>query len=114
MTFGVQVFDSSGICTFDSTVENILFMIDERSIPGSSVGSGLTYSYPAYNGKKISAFLQTTSGDFSTTGGGLAVQSCRVTYPGGTPTVSVFFDNSGSSLPKADAYLTVFYTGSPQ
>lgn len=114
MSSGVQCFDASGNLIFDSTTANILFLIDERVIASSSVGNGLTYTYPAYAGKKINAFLQITSGEFNIYGGGLMVPSCRVTYSNGTPVVTVFFDNPSSSMPKANAYLSVYYSGAPQ
>ena len=115
MSFGVRAMDSSGSVTFDSTAEHVLFYRDEQTIPAGSVGAGITFAYPDLTGRKIAAFLQSpfTVGSII----GYAIQSCRVSYPGGIPTVSVFFDNttdtapSPYTLPKADGHLTVMYCG---
>lgn len=111
MSWGVRVRAADGTVTFDSTVEQVLFPIDERTIAGSSVGGGLTYSYPDYTGKKVVAMLTSPyqNGEVA----GWAVLSCRVTYPGGVPTVTVFVDNATSGLPRCDGYLVVSFTGAP-
>jgi hypothetical protein len=115
MTYGVRTWDgSTGELTFDSPSELVLFAIEERVVTGSSVGrgAGITFSYPAYTGKKINAFMQSPydTGDLD----GWCVLSCRISYPSGVPTVTVFVDNSTSSLPICSGYLVVTYTGAAQ
>jgi phosphoribosylcarboxyaminoimidazole (NCAIR) mutase len=99
---------------YDSRAESTMFWIAEEAIAGPSVGTGagLTFSYPAYAGKKIVANLVSPyqSGDVD----GWAVLSCRVSYPSGVPTVQVFVDNATAGLPVCDGYLVVYFTGAAQ
>lgn len=117
MTYGARFYDASGNLTYDSTTDHTLFQIDERAIPASSVGNGVTFTYPDHAGRKVAAFLVSPYG--GTGQAGSKVQQCRVSYPSGVPTVTVSFadpngtDVTGSQYPKEDGYLTVFWTGSP-
>ncbi|MGX9781935.1 hypothetical protein [Janthinobacterium lividum] len=99
---------------YDSRVENTLFWIAEEAIAGSSVGtgSGRTFSYPAYAGKKLIANLVSPyqTGDVDS----WAVLSCRVSYPSGIPTVQVFVDNATGGVPVCDGYLMIYFTGASQ
>lgn len=97
---------------FDSRLEVTMFYIGEQQITGSTVGTGLTYSYPAFTGKKIMANMTSPYQNGSVDG--WSVLSCRVSYPGGVPTVSVFVDNALSSLPVSDGHLLVYATGADQ
>ena len=114
--FGVRVREpGTGLVIFDSRAEHVLFYRDERHVPAASVGAGISFSYPDLTGRKIAAFLQSPYEVGSIFG--YAIQSCRVTYPAGVPTVTVFFDNTTSTqpspytLPQADGYLVVMYCG---
>ena len=109
MSYGLTTYNTGGILTFDSTAEFTLFLIDERSVPASSVGAGISFTYPAYAGKKIVANMVSPYG--GGTIDGMAVLSCRVSYVGTTPKVDIFVDNSDSTLPRCDGYLLVFSTG---
>lgn len=111
--YGVRVRDATGAITFDSSAENVLFPIDEKVIAGTTVGTGLVYSYPAHTGNKIVAMLTSPyqTGDID----GCAVQSCRVSYSSsGVPVVTVFVENANTAYPVADGYLVVFSTGGNQ
>lgn len=115
MSMGIICRDpATGAVTYDSRQENTLFLIAEQAIAGSSVGTGagLTLTYPAYTGKKIVANMISPyqTGEID----GWAVLSCRVTYPGGVPTVRVFVDNAATALPLCDGMLLIYYTGASQ
>lgn len=112
MSYGIQTFTAAGVTTFDSSLEFTQLVIDERVVAGSSVGASLTFQYPDYAGRKISANLVSPY----QTGGidGWAVLSCRVNYGGGIPRVTVFVDNSTTGLPVCDGLLQVFATGAQQ
>lgn len=118
MSYGARFWDPGGALTFDTTAEHTLFFVDERFIAGSTVGSGISFSYPAFAGKKVAAFMQCPYGTGDVDG--WLIQSCRVSYPGGIPTVSVFFDNpgatnvDGTAYNAADGYLIVMWTGATQ
>lgn len=109
--FGVRIRDAAGNVTFDSTVDQVLSFIEEHYIPGSGFAN-LYYTYPAFAGKKIAAFMVSPyqNGDID----GYQVQSCRVSYPSGVPRVDVFTDRPQTAVPVCDGYLTVFSTGAPQ
>lgn len=113
MSYGLIVKLPSGEVLYDSSAEYTLMFVDERVIAGSSVGSGISFNYPALTGKKIAAFLQSpfNTGDIF----GSLIQSCRISYPSGVPTVSVFFDQVAySGAVRADGLLQVFNTGAAQ
>lgn len=111
MAYGLQCWTRAGELIFDSSAEHVLFFIEERQVLPADVGGGLTFTYPSHTGRKIAAFLTSPyqTGDLDA----WSVQSCRVTYPGGVPTVTVFFDNVGHPN-KCDGLLMVFGTGSSQ
>lgn len=102
----------TGAVTFDSRQEVTMFYIGEQHVLGPSVGSGISFNYPAFTGKKIMATMsspyQTGSVD------AWAVLSCRISYTGGVPTVRVFVDNELGGLPVCDGYLLVYATGADQ
>lgn len=114
--------NAAGVVTFNSLTALVLFQIDDRDIAGSSLTAGtagLTFTYPAYTGFKISAFMQSPYNNGEEQG--MGVQSCRVTYPSGVPTVQVFVPynaidhiNPPAGYPVADGHLAVFYTGASQ
>lgn len=121
-SYGILCKDLSGAITYDSRRESTLFWLaQEVVLRGQNVSR--TFSYPAYAGKKISASLispyQTPglpAGGDPSDGYGLddggGVLSCRVSYPSGIPTVTVFSDNEDDRLPMAsNGLLSVFYTG---
>ena len=115
MSYGILCRDlATGAVTYDTRLESTLFWIAGQAITGASVGTGagLTFSYPAYTGKKIIANLTSPyqTGDLQ----GWAVLSARVSYPGGVPTVQVFVDNATAGLPVCDGYLLVYFTGAAQ
>jgi hypothetical protein len=121
MTNGLRTWDqNTGALTFDSYTDFVLFPQVEQFISGNSQvgsGAGLTLSYPQFQGKKVMPFLTCPYGNY--TPSPAATLSCRVSYPGGVPTVSVFVDNNfdpltGNSLPILDGYLVVMLTGSNQ
>lgn len=112
MTFGLQAFTASSVLTFDSSAEYTLFLIDERSISGNSVGTGLTITYPSYAGHKIVANLTSPYQNGSIDG--YAVLSCRISYNSGVPQVTVFIDNNNNGIPVCDGYLLVFDSGAAQ
>jgi hypothetical protein len=110
---GIQCFDAGGNKTFDSTTDNVLFSLEERVIQPAEINrqGTVTFSYPAYAGMKLNAFLTVYNN------GGVdvwAVPSCRVTYPGGIPTVSIWVDNKRDDIPICTTMLSVFYTGASQ
>lgn len=107
----LQSWRQNGELIFDSYMDHVLFFIEERAVAPASVGGGVSFSYPEHTGRKISAFLTSPyqTGDLDA----WAVQSCRVSYPGGVPTVTVFFDNVGHPQ-KCDGLLRVFWTGATQ
>lgn len=110
-TYGARFWDASGNLTFDSTADNVLFYEDERFIAGASVGSsGLTFDYPGLAGQKISALLQCPYGATEWNAG--VTLSCRVSYPGGVPRVTVFTEGNDGTYTNADGYLVVMWTGS--
>lgn len=119
-TYGAQFWDSGGNLTFDTTAENVLFFIEERAISAATVGtSGVSYSYPAYTGKKIVAFMASPYG-VADDPAGAKMQQCRVTYSAGVPIVSVYYEDptgtdlGGATYPKSDGFLSVFWSGNPQ
>lgn len=114
MSYGMRAWDAQGNLTFDSTVDLTLFHKTEQFISGNSqVGvSGVTLSYPQFQGKKIMPFLTSPYGDYLPYPA--AVLSCRVSYPNGVPTISIFSDNNGNGLPMYDGYLVVMLTGASQ
>lgn len=109
MSYGVQTFTAASVATFDSSLEFTQLAIDERVVLGGSVGNGVTFQYPDYAGKKISACMASPYQNGSTDG--WAVLSCRVTYSSGVPWVSIFVDNTAAGLPVCDGLLQVFLTG---
>lgn len=113
MAVGILCRDlDTGQVTYDSRQESTMFYIGEHYVTGASVGPGLTFTYPAYQGKKI---IATMASPYQT--GSLdkwAVLSCRVSYPGGLPTIRVFVDNEASGLPVCDGNLMVYSTGANQ
>lgn len=108
MSYGLKVRNAAGVVIFDSTSEKVLRFITEQYISGVGF-STMTNSYPVYTGYKIVAMLTSPfqTGDID----GCSVLSCRVSYPSGVPTVSVFVDNTRGDLPIADGYLIIFATG---
>lgn len=122
MSYGMRAWDAQGNLTFDSVVDLTLFPKTEQFISGNSqVGaSGLTLSYPQFQGKKIMAFMTSPYGDYIATDPPVpAVLSCRVSYPNGTPTIFIYADYpvdplTGQSVPNYDGYLVVMLTGSNQ
>lgn len=115
MSYGILCRDpATGAVTYDTRLESTLFLIGEQAIPGSSVGTGtgLTFTYPAYAGKKIVANLTSPyqTGDVD----GWAVLSCRVSYPSGIPAIQVFVDNATNGLPVCDGLMLVYFTGAAQ
>lgn len=104
---------STGAVTFDSTKEFVLAQHAERHVTGGEVGTGagITVAYPELAWQRIQAFLTSPyqSGEVD----GWAVLSCRVTYPNGIPTISIFGDESRSDLPVCDGLLIVLKTGAP-
>lgn len=112
MSFGVQTFTAASVATFDSSLEFTQLSIEEIEIVGSSVVDGKTFQYPDYAGRKISANLTSPFRNGSTDG--WAVLSCKVSYGGGIPRVTVFVDNSTAGLPVCDGLLQVFATGAQQ
>jgi hypothetical protein len=121
MTYGIRAWDANGVLTFDSTVDLTLFPKTEQFLSGNSQvgnGAGITLSYPQFAGKKIMAFMTSPYGAYGSLDG-YAVLSCRVSYPGGTPTVRVFVDRAFSSVDGSaqmicDGYLVVMLTGASQ
>ncbi len=112
MSYGVQTFTAASVATFDSSAEFTQLIIDELVVPGGTVGAGITFQYPDYAGRKISASLispyqPTQNGGIN----GWAVLSCRVNYGGGIPRVTVFVDNTAAGLPVCDGLLQVLLTG---
>lgn len=113
MTQGILCRDlETGAVTFDSRQEVTMFHIGEQQVAGASVGAGRDFSYSGFIGKKIVATMTSPYQNGSVDG--WAVLSCRVSYPGGVPTVRVFVDNALSSLPVCDGYLLVYATGADQ
>lgn len=108
MSYGLKIRNAAGAVTFDSTSEKVLRFITEQYISGAGF-TEFTNSYPAYTGNKIVPILTSPfqTGDID----GCSVLSCRVTYPGGVPTVRVFVDNTNADLPICDGYLIIFATG---
>lgn len=131
MSYGMRAWDAQGNLTFDSTIDLTLFPKTEQFIPGSSIGSsGITISYPQFAGKKIMPFLTSPYGNYYVDAMSLgnplqnttpvpAVMSCRVSYPNGIPTVSLFTTSlvdpaTNQPIPTYDGYLVVMLTGSNQ
>jgi phosphoribosylcarboxyaminoimidazole (NCAIR) mutase len=121
MTYGIRAWDAAGVLTFDSTTDLTLFPKTEEILSGNSQvgnGAGITRSYPQFAGKKIMPFLTSPYGAYGSLDG-YAVLSCRVSYPNGIPTVSIFVDRAQSSITGAnqlicDGYLVVMLTGASQ
>lgn len=123
MTYGLRVWNTQGVLTFDSTTDLTLFPQTEQFISGNSqVGQGtLSIPFPQFQGKKIQAFMMSPFGDYAYNGTPPvpAVLSCRVVYSNGTPVVQVFSDMkvdglTGQVVPVYDGYLVVMLTGANQ
>lgn len=113
MSYGLLCRDpETGAVTYDSRQETTMFYIDEKLVPGASVGHGLEFSYPGFSGKKIVATMMSPYQNGSVEK--WAVLSCRVSYSNGIPVVQVFVDNSDNGLPVCDGYLLVYATGADQ
>lgn len=115
MSYGVLCRDlETKEVIYDSRKENTLFWVAEEGIQGANVGTGagITFRYPAFAGKKLVVNLTSpyNYGELE----GWAVLSCRISYPGGIPTVQVFVDNALAGIPVADGFMLVYYTGASQ
>lgn len=111
MSYGLQAWDANGREIFSSVTDFTMFYIYSDVVRAATVDrvNGRVISFPELAGRQIIAFMQSPYNNGSTSG--WAVLSCRVTYPGQVPTVTIFVDNPQATLPICDGWLTVMLTG---
>jgi hypothetical protein len=97
---------------FDSWVDDVLFFSQEITLVAASYSNRqYVVTYPQYAGKKLAAFFMLCN---YTTLDAMLIPSCRVTYPSGVPTVTVFMDSTRTDMSIAPGILTVMYSGALQ
>lgn len=111
---GIRILNDSGTeVLFDSWNDDVLFYVAEQLVQSGNYNNRqVVFSYPQLAGRKIMAYLDTPYGNGSVDG--WLIPSCRVTYSGGTPVVTISLDSTRTDLPIADAMLTVMLSGVSQ
>jgi hypothetical protein len=110
----IRIWNDAGTeVLFDSWADDVLFFVEERPVESPNyTNRQVVYSYPQLAGRKIVAFMTAPYNYGSRRA--WALPSCRVSYSGNVPVVTVFLDDQRTDLPIAAGMLTIMLSGVTQ